>query len=247
MGLTRASWYKRSATGARRVVPAKKRAHQLGRQSANTRLGPKRIHAVRVRGGNLKQRALRLEAGNFAWGSEHITAKTRILGVVFNASNNELVRTNTLVKNAIVQVDAAPFRQAYEKHYGLPVTVKKGLETAEEEGKRVGKFRRSWKNGRRRLRSVRCLSNSLERVGCMLRSRLGRDRVVVRMDIFWKEMSWSTTFVGCARRRTSTLKQQFGVLDWEGRGAVSKNLCGSHVYAHGYMLGSPYALVSDSQ
>ncbi len=31
------------------------------------------------------------------------TAKTRILDVVYNASNNELVRTKTLVKNAIVQ------------------------------------------------------------------------------------------------------------------------------------------------
>ena len=34
--------------------------------------------------------------------------------VVYNASNNELVRTKTLVKNAIVQIDATPFRQWYE-------------------------------------------------------------------------------------------------------------------------------------
>lgn len=33
-------------------------------------------------------------------------------------SNNELVRTNTLTKSAVVQVDAAPFRQWYEAHYG---------------------------------------------------------------------------------------------------------------------------------
>jgi small subunit ribosomal protein S8e len=74
-------------------------------------------------------------SGNFAWGSEHITAKTRILGVVFNASNNELVRTNTLVKSAVIQVDATPFRIAYEKHYGKPVTTKRraaGQGAAEE-------------------------------------------------------------------------------------------------------------------
>lgn len=35
---------------------------------------------------------------------------------VYNASNNELVRTNTLVKSAIIQVDATPFRQWYEAH-----------------------------------------------------------------------------------------------------------------------------------
>lgn len=36
-----------------------------------------------------------------------------------------MVRTNTLVKNAIIQVDATPFRQVYEKHYGKPVTTKR--------------------------------------------------------------------------------------------------------------------------
>ena len=37
---------------------------------------------------------------------------------MYNASNNELVRTNTLVKSAIIQVDAHPFRQWYESHVG---------------------------------------------------------------------------------------------------------------------------------
>lgn len=115
MGITRDSRHKRSATGARHAYYRKKRQFELGRQAANTRIGPKRIHDVRVRGGNIKPRALRLDSGNFAWGSEHITAKTRILGVVYNASNNELVRTNTLVKGAVIQIDATPFRMAYEK------------------------------------------------------------------------------------------------------------------------------------
>lgn len=38
--------------------------------------------------------------------------------VSFHPSNNELVRTNTLTKSAVVQVDAAPFRQWFEAHYG---------------------------------------------------------------------------------------------------------------------------------
>ena len=46
-----------------------------------------------------------------------VARKTRILDVVYNASNNELVRTKTLVKNAIVQIDATPFRQWFEAHY----------------------------------------------------------------------------------------------------------------------------------
>merc|ERR1711862_964478 len=45
--------------------------------------------------------------------------KVRILDVVYNAVSNELVRTKTLVKNAIVQVDAQPFKQWYLKRYGV--------------------------------------------------------------------------------------------------------------------------------
>ncbi|KII92951.1 hypothetical protein PLICRDRAFT_89444 [Plicaturopsis crispa FD-325 SS-3] len=129
MGISRTSRHKRSATGAQRAHYRKKRKFELGRQAANTKLGAKRVHTVRVRGGNLKFRALRLDSGNFAWGSEHVTRKTRIIGVVYNASNNELVRTNTLVKSAIIQIDATPFRQWYESHYAQPVT-KKGAKVA---------------------------------------------------------------------------------------------------------------------
>ncbi|KAI8885364.1 40S ribosomal protein S8 [Backusella circina FSU 941] len=132
MGISRDSRHKRSETGARRAQYRKKRKFELGRQSANTKLGAKRIHLVRVRGGNFKRRALRLESGNFSWGSEGISRKTRALTVVYNASNNELVRTNTLVKGAVIQIDATPFRQWYESHYAIALGKKKAGEAAEE-------------------------------------------------------------------------------------------------------------------
>ena len=111
----------------------------MGRQMAMTKIGPKRVHSVRVRGGNTKFRAMRLDTGNFSWGSEVCTRKTRILDVVYNASNNELVRTKTLVKNAIVQIDATPFRQWYEAHYGCQVGKKKKKEEGEVEAKKQSK------------------------------------------------------------------------------------------------------------
>ena len=37
------------------------------------------------------------------------------------------VRTQTLVKNAIIQIDATPFRQWYQQHYGIEVGLKKKL------------------------------------------------------------------------------------------------------------------------
>lgn len=86
-----------------------------------TKLGAKRIHPVRTRGGNQKFRAMRLDTGNFSWGSEAVSRKTRVIDVVYNASNNELVRTKTLVKGAVIQIDATPFRQWYEAHYGQTI------------------------------------------------------------------------------------------------------------------------------
>jgi small subunit ribosomal protein S8e len=135
MGITRDPSTKRRATGGKRAAWRKKRKFSLGRPSAMTKLGPKRIHTVRVRGGNLKFRALRLDSGNFSWGSENCTRKTRILGVVYNASNNEFVRTNTLVKNSIIQVDSTPFRHYYEQHYGVSLVKKKKKEGEEEQKK----------------------------------------------------------------------------------------------------------------
>merc|ERR1712189_146305 len=102
-GISRDSFHKRRSTGGKKKPLTKKRKHCLGRPPANTKVGAKRIHKVRARGGNLKFRALRLDQGNFSWGSEGLSRKTRILDVVYNAVNNELVRTKTLVKNAIIQ------------------------------------------------------------------------------------------------------------------------------------------------
>lgn len=100
--------------------------YELGRQAAMTKLSSnKTVRRIRVRGGNSKFRALRLDTGNFSWGSESMTHKARILDVVYNSSNNELVRTQTLVKNAIIQVDAAPFRTWYSQHYGVEIGKKK--------------------------------------------------------------------------------------------------------------------------
>mmetsp|Transcript_19363 Transcript_19363/g.28641 ORF Transcript_19363/g.28641 Transcript_19363/m.28641 type:complete len:207 (-) Transcript_19363:122-742(-) len=143
MGISRDSRHKRRKTGGRMPCHQKKRKYELGRQASMTKLGSKRIHLVRCRGGNLKHRALRLDTGNFSWGSEVTTRKTRIIAVVYNASNNELVRTNTLVKSAIVQIDASPFRQWYEKHYETKIgDKKKGKEEDTKEVKRSDKVTR---------------------------------------------------------------------------------------------------------
>lgn len=134
MGICRDSRHKRRETGGKRNVSVKKRKFEMGRPGAFTKLGHKRIHLVRGRGANMKYRAIRLETGNFAWGSESVTRKARVIDVVYNASNNELVRTKTLVKGAIIQIDAHPFNQWYQKHYDVEVGKKSAKkDDAEEE------------------------------------------------------------------------------------------------------------------
>ena len=118
-GICRASRYKRQLTGGRLKIHQKKKKYESGRPAAGTKLGAKSVHEVRVRGGNKKFRALRLDSGSFSWGSEAIARKARILDVVYNGARNELVRTKTLVKGAIIQIDATPYRQWYEQRYGL--------------------------------------------------------------------------------------------------------------------------------
>ena len=143
MGISRDSTHKRRLTGGKRKAIRKKRKFEMGRPATLTKLvpGAKRIHQVRCRGGNIKYRALRLDSGNFSWGTESVTKKSRLLTVVYNSSNNELVRTNTLVKNCILQIDATPFKQWYKQFYGLDIAAKKEkvLEGKEEEKVKVSK------------------------------------------------------------------------------------------------------------
>ena len=142
MGIVRSRLHKRKVTGGKTKIHRKRRKHELGRLPANTRLGARRVAALRARGGNMKLRALKLDSGNFAWGTESISQPARILDVVYNATSNELVRTKTLVKNCIVSVDAAPFKAWFAKQYGVDLDAarnKKAKDAAKKAGKKLTK------------------------------------------------------------------------------------------------------------
>ena len=155
--------------------------YELGRQPANTKLSSNvTVRQVRCRGGNIKHRALRLDTGNFSWGSEACTRKTRILDVVYNASNNELVRTKTLVKSAVVAVDAAPFRAWYAQHYGkkIGIQVKNGEMVEEEdiEAKRSKSVTMKLRNRNRNHAVAKAIDEQFAtgRLLCIITSRPGQ-------------------------------------------------------------------------
>lgn len=82
--------------------------------------------------------------------------------MAFHPSNNELVRTNTLTKSAVVQVDATPFRQWYEAHYGQSLGRRRQQKSgqAEEETK---KSRSVEKKQSERFQKVGKVEPALER------------------------------------------------------------------------------------
>lgn len=156
MGISRDHWHKRRATGGKRKPLHKKRKYELGRPAANTKVCQSHslcmhflldfcswaqnefiwcVVAVAISSTVRCVSRLAILRGDrkvSAWMSSArahvlgVARKTRIIDVVYNSSNNELVRTKTLVKNAIVVIDAAPFRQWYEAHYALALARKKG-------------------------------------------------------------------------------------------------------------------------
>ncbi|TFK09469.1 cadherin-19 [Platysternon megacephalum] len=67
--------------------------------------------------------------------------KTSITDVIYNASNNELVQTKTLVKNCIILIVRTLYRQWYEAHYALPLGHQKGTKLTPEEEEILNKKR----------------------------------------------------------------------------------------------------------
>lgn len=111
MGITRCGRHKKKKSGGARHQMQKKRKNMMGRQPSNTKIGEQRVKDLRVRGGNIKKRALRLNVGSFTMfnGVENVRADAKIEQVIYHPSNNELMRTNTVTKSAVVKVSADNF------------------------------------------------------------------------------------------------------------------------------------------
>lgn len=109
MGLQRSDRHKRSKTGSKKGIHNKKRKYALHRQPSHTKIGETRIRPLRVRGGNIKQRALRLNQGKFTLRSHQITDDFKIDLVMYHPTNTELFRTNTLTKSSVVKISNEDF------------------------------------------------------------------------------------------------------------------------------------------
>lgn len=118
MGLSKSSRHKRTKTGAFRSIFCKKRKFNMARQPSNTKIGEERLQHLRCRGGNMKIRALRLNSGNFTCKTHGFTCKARISQVMYHPSSNELMRTNTLTRGAVVKLDSQRFKERFDEILG---------------------------------------------------------------------------------------------------------------------------------
>lgn len=94
----------RSPSGARRVANRGKRKCELGRESAETKLGQKNLRKIRTRGGNEKHRLAGDNKINVidADGKAHTV---EIINVIENRANPNYVRRNIITKGAIVETE----------------------------------------------------------------------------------------------------------------------------------------------
>ena len=94
----------RSPSGARRVANRGKRKSELGRESAETRLGEKNLRKIRTRGGNEKHR-LAFDNQINVVDTEGKAHTVEILNVIENSANPNYVRRNIITKGAIVETE----------------------------------------------------------------------------------------------------------------------------------------------
>ncbi len=96
---------RRLPTGARRKKFRKKRKYEMGRDPAETVLGPDKRKIVRIRGGNFKIKLLSTEFANVTDPSTKITKKVKITGVLENPANIDYSRRGVITRGAIIKTE----------------------------------------------------------------------------------------------------------------------------------------------
>ena len=93
----------RKASGGRYHPARGKRRHEIGSAPADSLIGADRRKISRVRGGNIKVRALRCEVASVCNQKTGETMRAIIENVEENTANPNFVRRNLLTKGAIIK------------------------------------------------------------------------------------------------------------------------------------------------
>ncbi|HLC59056.1 MAG TPA: 30S ribosomal protein S8e [archaeon] len=95
----------KKATGGKIHIARKKRKYELGSLPTHTKMGKDKIITVRMKGGSEKLRALSVEFANVFDNKTKTAKKVKILDVVENPANPQLVRSKIITKGAVIKTE----------------------------------------------------------------------------------------------------------------------------------------------
>ncbi|MCL2863086.1 MAG: 30S ribosomal protein S8e [Methanimicrococcus sp.] len=96
---------KRTYTGGKRIASRSKRKFEIGREFAETRIGPAKNKNVATRGGNRKVRLLSDRSINVTDQKTGKTQRATAETVTGNAANKHYIRRNIMTKGTIVRTN----------------------------------------------------------------------------------------------------------------------------------------------
>ncbi|MCD6248691.1 MAG: 30S ribosomal protein S8e [Hadesarchaea archaeon] len=108
-----AIWQGRSRkkpSGGRIWPSRKKRKYELGREPAETKIGPTKRVKVKVRGGGRKLRLLAADEANITIPETGESKKAKIISVLENPANPHFVRRNIITRGAIIETSLGKAR-----------------------------------------------------------------------------------------------------------------------------------------
>ncbi|WNY25229.1 30S ribosomal protein S8e [Methanolapillus millepedarum] len=96
---------KRTYTGGKRIAGRSKRKFEIGREPAETRIGPSKSKNIATRGGNRKVRLLSEQFVNVTDKKSGKTIRATAQTVTGNPANKHYVRRNIVTKGTILKTD----------------------------------------------------------------------------------------------------------------------------------------------
>ena len=101
-------WHGRSGrkkTGGKIIISRKKRKYELGRMPILVKIGKEKRSHLRTKGGNMKISATSVEFANVLDPATNKMQKTKILDVLENPANPQLVRSKIVTKGTVIKTE----------------------------------------------------------------------------------------------------------------------------------------------
>jgi len=101
-------WHGRSGkkfTGGKIIITRKKRKYELGRMPIHIKIGKEERKKLRMKGGSIKVSATSVDFANVLNPATKKMQKVKIMDVLENPGNPQLVRSKIITKGAIIKTE----------------------------------------------------------------------------------------------------------------------------------------------